>query len=841
MYSGKKAWGGTSYDAATSIQELSGGGGYIVAGSSASADGDLTVHHGVVGVDDIWVVRLTATGGIVWQKTLGGSSTDGVSSIKVTPDGGYILAGSSNSNDGDINGNIGLSDFWIIKLTGAGAIQWQRRLGGTSQDAARDVQLTADGGYIIAGFSYSADGNITGNHGISDYWVVKLSSSGVLQWQKSLGGTQNDVASSVQTVLDGYIVAGYAQSSNGDITGSHGGWDYWIVKLSSAGDKIWQKSLGGTSDDLAYSIASAPGGGFITVGYSFSNNGDVSGNHGGTDGWAVKLTNDSIVTIKANTGTNICVNTKVTFTASVLAGIQSPAYQWKKNNINVGTNSATYVDSLLATGDSVFCIVTSTGRVDASNAIRFTTYNNYQPTIKISGSNSLCDGEKTTYTAVVTNAAPEYHLQWKVNGINAGSDSLTYTTASLQNGDSVWCVVTSITGCAVSPVVASSKIKVKITANVLPTISIARTPAVYNFCTIASKVKLSFHSTIKNGGAAPHYQWKKNNVNVGTDTTYYTDSLSNGDSVWCVFTSSQKCLVTNNVLSNKIAITITAPVKPAVTIAASSAGATCLHTPVRFKATVKNGGNAPHYQWKKNNTDVGTDSDTYNDSLLVNNDSVWCVFTSNLACVINNPVTSAKIKASITNSSPLKPSPISGPTTVAANQQGNGYSVTKVNDVTYTWTVPAGCTIVSGQGTNQVVINWGPATGSMVVRARNACGPSDSAKLTVRVTPSFSSSVLAGNTGTCEALHAEGKDGVQLYPNPAGNFANIFFSTSNAGKYFVQLTDAQGRVLQNKEINANKGVNKIALNVAAYAQGVYFIRLAGAGKQQQSFRLLIQR
>jgi len=263
----------------------------------------------------------------------------------------------------------------------------------------------------------------------------------------------------------------------------------------------------------------------------------------------------------------------------------------------------------------------------------------------------------------------------------------------------------------------------------------------------------------------------------------------------------------------------------------------CTGTTVRFKASVKNGGTAPHYQWKKNNVNVGTDSDTYNDSLLFNNDSVWCVFTSSTDCAINNPATSAKIKAAVTNAGPLKPSAISGPATVTAGQQAIGYAVNRVNDVTYTWSVPAGSTIINGQGTNQIVVNWGSATGSVIVRAKNACGQSDSSKLLVRVVSSFSSGAISNIE---DAVKTTGKEGVQLYPNPAVNKAYISFTSPEAGKYFIQVTDAQGRVLQTKETNAVKGDNKVTVDVSHYAQGVYFVRIAGSNRQQ-SLRLLIQR
>src|SRR6476659_6468485 len=103
------------------------------------------------------------------------------------------------------------------------AIQWQKTLGGSGSDGAYSVKLTSDGGYIIAGVSYSSDGDVTGNHGDYDYWIVKLNSNGTIQWQKSMGGSGYDQASSiVQTTDGGYIIAGYSESNDGDVSGNHG-------------------------------------------------------------------------------------------------------------------------------------------------------------------------------------------------------------------------------------------------------------------------------------------------------------------------------------------------------------------------------------------------------------------------------------------------------------------------------------------------------------------------------------------------------------------------------------------------------------------------------------------
>ena len=259
-------------------------GGYIIIGTTRSNNGDVFGWHPGYDfngpVTDCWVVKLNNVGAIQWQTCLGGSGMDGGNSIYQTPDGGYILAGSVTSNNGDASGNHGSSDGWIVKLNSAGAIQWQKCLGGSSGEDAYFIQLTLDGGYIIAGYTSSNNGDVSGWHGTTDIWLVKLSGTGIIQWQKCLGGSSYDEVRSIQETTDGgSIIAGHTASNNGDISGFHGLYDIWLVKLSPSGVIQWQKCLGGTADDDVQWIQKTPDGGYIFAGSAASNDGDVSGWH----------------------------------------------------------------------------------------------------------------------------------------------------------------------------------------------------------------------------------------------------------------------------------------------------------------------------------------------------------------------------------------------------------------------------------------------------------------------------------------------------------------------------------------------------------------------------------
>jgi hypothetical protein len=280
--------GGINTEWGESIQQLPNG-EYIISGIAASNDGDVSGNHGDF---DIWVVKLSSAGDIQWQKCLGGIGREYGESIQQTSDGGYIVGGRTTSNDGDVSGNHGGQDIWVVKLSSAGDIQWQKCLGGSGEDIGAFTQQTSDGGYIVgAATTASNDGDVVGNHGgEGDVWVVKLSSTGHIEWQKCLGGTGGENSfSNLQMVNGGYIVSGSTRSNDGDVSGNHGGQDIWVVKLSSAGDIQWQKCLGGSVNENSYSIQQTTDGGYILTGRTSSSDGDVIGFHGYYDVWVVKL------------------------------------------------------------------------------------------------------------------------------------------------------------------------------------------------------------------------------------------------------------------------------------------------------------------------------------------------------------------------------------------------------------------------------------------------------------------------------------------------------------------------------------------------------------------------
>ncbi|MBI4648957.1 MAG: T9SS type A sorting domain-containing protein [Bacteroidia bacterium] len=280
----QKNYGGSESDRSPIIRATFDG-GFIIGATSSSQDYDLSVNNGM---DDYWIVKLDSLGTIEWQKSFGGPWDDICRDIIQTNDSCYIIAGSSVTYIDTIHywdGNI-----WIIKLDYNGSFIWQKTFGGSSSDTPMQIIQTSDNNFIIVGGTSSSDGDVTYSHGDTDFWVIKIDTSGQLIWEKTYGGSQNDFAYSVTETNDSnYVICGRTNSCDGDIDNSNGSTDIWIIKIDSARNIIWRKTYGGTYTDIPYSIITNENDEFFLTGYSNSNDHDFSINFGGFDIFVFKL------------------------------------------------------------------------------------------------------------------------------------------------------------------------------------------------------------------------------------------------------------------------------------------------------------------------------------------------------------------------------------------------------------------------------------------------------------------------------------------------------------------------------------------------------------------------
>ncbi|MEI6816597.1 MAG: T9SS type A sorting domain-containing protein [Bacteroidota bacterium] len=290
----EKSLGGTSDDIINGITQTNDG-GFIVCGQSRSQDDDVIGNHGNW---DAWIVKLNTFGTLQWAKCYGGSYDDNFYSIRQANDGGYICAGYTNSNDGDVSGNHGY-DAWIIKINDIGAIQWSKCFGGSSGSSeAHSIIQTSDGNYVFTGYTRANDGDVNGNHDTTghywDGWVVKLDSQGTIIWQKCYGGTSLDGFNTIiSSSTGGYLLSGFCLSNDGDGCNNHdfGQGDFWIVKIDTIGHIQWSNCFGGNGSDEAVSVMQTLDGGYAIGGYtSTSNNADVMcGYHSWYVLWVTKI------------------------------------------------------------------------------------------------------------------------------------------------------------------------------------------------------------------------------------------------------------------------------------------------------------------------------------------------------------------------------------------------------------------------------------------------------------------------------------------------------------------------------------------------------------------------
>ncbi|WP_418263734.1 immunoglobulin domain-containing protein [Flavobacterium faecale] len=334
--------------------------------------------------------------------------------------------------------------------------------------------------------------------------------------------------------------------------------------------------------------------------------------------------------------TNACYNsgTSVIITGNTFTGITSVAF----NGTNVSSftvDNDNQITAVLPTGATTGNITISDGFTTWNSATQFIVNSTITPSISISSNsgNSICAGTNVTFTASPTNGGTTPSYKWFIGATQVGTDSPTFSTNTLANGNQVKVEMTSNATCASPATVISNILTMTVNPVLTPSVTIEATQTV--FC-VGTSVTFSIN-TINNGGIAPSYQWKVNGSNVGSNTdTYTTSSLSNNDIVTLEVTSSEFCASPQTFTSNGIQVTANPNLPVSVSIGATTTNF-CAGTNVTFTATPTNGGTTPLYQWKLNGVNVGTNSTTYSNSALSNGDVISVELTSNETCTTGNP------------------------------------------------------------------------------------------------------------------------------------------------------------------------------------------------------------
>jgi hypothetical protein len=288
----EKSFGFAGHDHAYSIIQTKDG-GFFMTGfldvTASGGEGNNRSYSTLHGVGEFWCHKLDRNGNIEWRRYFGGSSNDRSYDAVQANDGGFVITGLSESNDFDISNSIGSYDYWVIKIDGLGNLLWERSLGGLEIDQSRAIVKTDDNSYIVAGNSFSIDGDNSSNFGSSDFLLVKLNDDGETVWSKNYGGTNFDYATSINQSKDGYIVSGYSKSNDINLTSNYGDNDFWVLKINNQGVLLWQKSFGGSSLDFAFDAIETLEGKIIVVGETESNDFDISENKGLKDVLVLKI------------------------------------------------------------------------------------------------------------------------------------------------------------------------------------------------------------------------------------------------------------------------------------------------------------------------------------------------------------------------------------------------------------------------------------------------------------------------------------------------------------------------------------------------------------------------
>lgn len=494
------------------------------------------------------------------------------------------------------------------------------------------------------------------------------------------------------------------------------------------------------------------------------------------------------VAITQTVGSNpTCAGQTLTFTATPTNGGSSPTYQWYLNGtpINLETG-VTYTSSSL-TNETVTCIMTS-GTSVTSNAIVISLSSGVIPTVTTSitsGSNPTCAGASITFTAVETNGGTTPAYQWQVDGVNAGTNSATYTSV-LTGGEVVTCVLTSNLSCASPSTATSNSTTITTTGIVTPAISTSITTGSNPACV---GQPFTFTATSTNGGTTPAYQWKVNGVNVGSDSTGYTSTtLTDGQIVTCVLTSGEACASPATAISAGITIEITA--SPVINFIANKNVCGGDIGAASFSSTPS----GATYTWTNSNTAIGlAASGTGNVPAFTAVNSTGTAITATIAVTpsINNACVGTPSSYTIT----VNPTPV---ITLS------GGVLTSSSASSYQWYCN-GQPVIGAEGQTHTPAQDGDFT---IIAGGSTCS---------------SNSININNTGIAQI---DTNDFFTIYPNPSdGNFI-ISFNVIIKSTYKLIILNALGALVYEETLTDFNGTYSKMMDLTGYGKGMYLINIS---------------
>ncbi|MEI6900826.1 MAG: hypothetical protein WCL00_13185, partial [Bacteroidota bacterium] len=703
---------------------------------------------------------------------------------------------SAGSNQLTIGGG---EDGFLAKFNNFGQRVWGTYYGGSANDWTYSTSADNNGNVFIAGFANSANNIATANSfeptisGGSDAYFAKFNSTGMREWGSYFGSGGNESGLSINYVKDDTIFlygsttsTTFIATSNGHQTVFGGSSDAFLEKfiecwtIDTAGPVNGPANVCLNSSGVNYSIPSLahavnyvwtlPPGTTIVSGAGTTNiTVDFGSSAGSGNIWVKGLNkcNDSgdsaflFVTVHprpvpliTGSATTCAGPGKVYSTANGMTN-----YQWSISAGGLITYQGTSIDdSAIVTWTAAGNQTISVNYTDANGCegLAPTVYNvtvDPSPAVDVTisaPSNIVCAGTQVTFTAVPSNEGSTPFYQWKVNGLNVGPSSTSYSYTPL-NADIVTCVLTSsITGCILNNPATSNSVTMTVNPYLPVTVSIS--PSQNPYCAGSN---VTFTATPNNQGSTPFYQWKVNGVNAGINNPVYSFIPTNGDVVTCILNSSIPCPTGNPATSNALTMVENTNVTVSVSIAPSQ-NSVCSGTTVSFLAIPLNQGTAPVYQWKVNGVNAGTNSTTFS-YIPLNGDVVTCKLTSNAPCAAGNPATSNTVTMIVNPNQPVSISITSTSNTVCAGTMVtfNAFPINQGTIPLYQWKVNG-----INAGTNSTTYSYVPLNGdqvSCILTSNATCvtgNPATSNVITMTVNPNLlvSNSITATANPVCSGI-----------------------------------------------------------------------------------------
>ena len=479
----------------------------------------------------------------------------------------------------------------------------------------------------------------------------------------------------------------------------------------------------------------------------------------------------------------------------------------------------------------------------------------------------ICAGDNISFTANATNEGTSPNYQWKVNGVNAGTNSSTFSTTTLANNDVVSIELQSSLPCSGN--VFSASMSVTVDSVVTPSVSVTASAT-----SICSGTNVTFTATPVNGGT-PSYQWKVNGLNVsGSGSIYSSSTLSNGDQVSVEMTSTKNCVTAATVTSNVVSMNVSSAVAPSVTINSNDT-VVCAGSSSTFTASALNAGSSPSFQWKVNGVNAGTNSSSFTGT-LINNDVVSVILTSSLSCASrttansNTKTVSVLANPQITINTVLPVGPLCKEDTLALSATVNNFGNpgsgswsgpgvvgsnfiaanvgTGLHTLTYTYTYAGnvGCPKTETMQVNTELVHTPTISANGPVLTCNESGFSyqwilNGAPITGAtsqshtITGNGSYTVQIGLSGCSDQSAAyvvndfrmddlKAALGFTLYPNPTHDKTTFEFTNPGTGSITYELIAFNGSVVIRKEISCGARV-KETISLRHLAAGFYTIRI----------------